>query len=420
MTDQKLPDIVSQIIGRWDEFQFLRAFHELDTLAGFTTDLWCSNGILSSPIIRLLPNKARNLLERCGSRHLPPDSAHIDAGAFACMLALRSGFFRKHQQFLWRIQGEFIGKGTQALVRKTGAGAVFSYSYYAEWTFKGLPHSILRLLHQVHPYAPVLRGIYEEEIRNGKLLSEQLTDEIEMTKDHLFFNALKDGPMMAQHIVAASTFTKNTLIAGGLPEENITVIPYGANLSRFKPDGKQHHGGKAVVLFAGRVCARKGIGYLLEAWKMLRPRSAELVILGSIPESREVQQAVKAANATVLGRVNDSELLEMFQRADFLCLPSIAEGFGLVLLESLACGTPIIGTDATGAVDITREFPEVGQVVESRSLDALARTLDDVLTHIDVWRSRRSACLHAAAAYSWEIFRERVKEWYMRINNEGK
>jgi glycosyltransferase involved in cell wall biosynthesis len=413
----RLCSVVSQIVGRWDEFQFLKAFHELARLRGFVTDFWVGDGSVRSVIARMLSPSKRAAFARCGTADLPGELAHIDLRAFACMMALRSGRFQARQTRLWRMQGAFVGAATKQLCKRVHAGAVFAYSYYAKWTFEGLPSSTLRLLHQVHPYAPALRRIYEREMNEGGFLSGQLSDEIEMSDDAEFIEALREGPRLADHVVAASAFTKATLVEGGMSAERISVIPYGADLSRFFPGPVRRSNDKPMVLFVGRVCARKGIGYLLEAWKRMGARQAELVIAGTIPDSEEVRQALSGARIRVVGRVRDAELLRLFQMADVLCLPSLVEGFGLVLLQSLACGTPIVGTDATGAADIVEAFPNTGRVVGAASARDLAETLDDVLTHIGGWRERRIECLRAASSYDWSTFREHVRQWYGRVGS---
>src|SRR5205814_10600132 len=119
-----------------------------------------------------------------------------------------------------------------------------------------------------------------------------------------------------------------------------------------------------------------GIGYLLEAWRSLRPRSAELVIAGRLPVHPQLHEALRVAGVTVLGRVGQRQLLELFQTSSLFCLPSLVEGFGLVYLQSLACGTPIMGTDATGAADILSEHPEAGLLVDAASVESLALGLE--------------------------------------------
>jgi glycosyltransferase involved in cell wall biosynthesis len=418
MGDFKGPQVVSQIVGRWDDFNYLRAFHEIGALGAFATDIWWPKKGLGRFIAPVLPQGTLSALERCYNKYLDQSLAHIDPGSFFYMLALRSGFFPKWQHRLWRIQGRAIGKATRELAIRRQVQAVFAYSYYAKWTFDGLPSGINRLMHQVHPYAPVLNRIYKDEIERGHLLSEQLLSEIEMTNDTLFFQALTEGPLMAHQITAASSFTRATLVEGGIDPQRIIIIPYGADLSRFTPSS-QARSEKAKVLFVGSVTARKGIGYLLEAWRALKPSSAELVIAGRLPEETNILHELNHAGVTVMGRVTDRELIKLFQSADLFCMPSIAEGFGLVYLQALACGTPILGTTATAAADIINDHPGVGFVVESRSVESLASSLEMALSKLGELRRSRDECVVAAQAYTWSAFRRRAQHWFKAAVDNG-
>lgn len=418
MGDLRRPQVVSQIVGRWDEFNYLRAFDEIGYLSAFATDLWWPKKRLGKFISLILPHKIVSVLERCNCDYLDGGLAHIDELSFLCMLASKSGFFKQHQHQLWRLQGQAIGKATQKLAIRNRAQAVFAYSYYAKWSFEDLPAGIHRLMHQVHPYAPVLNRIYKDEIEKGHLLSEQLLNEIEMASDTLFFQALSEGPMMAHQITTASSFTRETLVEGGIDPQKIVIIPYGANLSRFTPSRKTYSN-KAKILFVGSVTARKGIGYLLEAWRALRPSSAELVIVGQISDQTKILRELKHGGITVMGRVTDPELVKLFQSADLFCLPSIAEGFGLVYLQALACGTPILGTTATAAADIINDHPGVGFVVESRSVESLASGLEKALSKLGKLRKSRDECIVAAHAYTWSAFRRRVQQWFRGAVDNG-
>jgi glycosyltransferase involved in cell wall biosynthesis len=413
----ELPQVVSQIIGRWDDFNFLRAFHDMDCLRGFATDFKWSSNIVNEKLQRFLPVSMAGPLSRCGSPHLPARIAHVDPLSFVYMLLLKAGISGQRRRTEYsKQQGQAVGIATKNLARRLNAGAVFSYSYYAGWTFDDLEPQFLRLLHQVHPYAPALKKIYEQEMSRGSLLSEHLRDELEIGGDRDFYDKLTSGARMAQHIVVASEFTKQTLISEGILPERISIIPYGTDLGHFSL-GPGTGSGKMKVLFVGSISARKGIGYLLEAWRLLNPQSAELIIVGQVPNNREIHDALSRSGATVLGRVDQQRLLELFQSASLFCLPSIAEGFGLVFLQALACGTPILGTEATGAADITRRDPEVGFLVKAASVESLATGLEKALSMQHTLTQLRPLCSMVANHYTWTDFRQNVQDWYKGIYN---
>lgn len=180
----------------------------------------------------------------------------------------------------------------------------------------------------------------------------------------------------------------------GARPENIGVVPCGVNLELFRPMDKararQHLGfspEEAVVLFVGRFAPLKGIERLLAAATHLRePRRLRLVIIGGngdgTPESQQVRHfgevyGIQEA-VTLAGRVAQEQLPPYYSAADVLVVPSYYESFGLVALESLACGTPVVATEVGAMPSILREGVN-GCVVSEGSPRALAQGIDRVL-----------------------------------------
>jgi D-inositol-3-phosphate glycosyltransferase len=143
----------------------------------------------------------------------------------------------------------------------------------------------------------------------------------------------------------------------------------------------------AIVLFVGRFSPLKGIERLLAAVPHVQEqRRVRLVIIGGngdhTPESRHLQRLSEAYGirhmVTFAGRIAQEHLPPYYSAADMLVLPSYYESFGLVALESLACGTPVVGTPVGVMPDILREGMN-GCVVEDGSPRALARGIEGVL-----------------------------------------
>jgi D-inositol-3-phosphate glycosyltransferase len=180
----------------------------------------------------------------------------------------------------------------------------------------------------------------------------------------------------------------------GASPGKIGVVPCGVNLELFRPmdRGKARarlglHSDDAVVLFVGRFAPLKGIERLLAAVPHLRePRRLRLIIIGgngtNTPECRELQRLSKASGieqaVTFAGRVPQEHLPPYYSAADVLVVPSYYESFGLVALESLACGTPVVATRVGAMSSILREGRN-GCVVPDGSPRSLAQGIDEVL-----------------------------------------
>ena len=206
---------------------------------------------------------------------------------------------------------------------------------------------------------------------------------------------------LANRIVVASDFTARTLVDNGVPAQRIVRIPYGVDLGRFQPPAHRDVGRPFRFAYMGLVNARKGVPVLLEAWARGRPEGAELWVIGNAPEgARRLLAGVPGL--TVLGHRPHAELPALLAECDALVFPSFFEGFGMVLLEALAMGLPVIATDATAAPDLDDGSGAI-QVVPTGDVEAFAAAM---ATAKSEWAggSKRDASRAIAERYSWRRY----------------
>ncbi|MHB1297049.1 MAG: glycosyltransferase [Gemmatimonadaceae bacterium] len=184
------------------------------------------------------------------------------------------------------------------------------------------------------------------------------------------------------------------------------VIPMGVALAGTSP-ARASHGGRGVdstcapiILFIGRLAAKKGVPVLVDAVARLQRPDVRLVIAGSGPEREAIGRAVVRAGLAgqvefpgfVSGEAKDA----LIERASVIVVPSVetdggdAEGLPVVVLEALAAGRPCVATDATGAADVITSG-ENGWLVPQRDPDALAGALREVLGLDDAARASVAA-----------------------------
>jgi D-inositol-3-phosphate glycosyltransferase len=180
----------------------------------------------------------------------------------------------------------------------------------------------------------------------------------------------------------------------GASPDKIAVVPCGVNLELFSPMDRARarerlgfHADEALILFVGRLARLKGIERLLAAMPHLREhRRLRLIIIGgngaATPECQELVRLSKAYGigemVTFAGRLPQEHLPPYYSAADVLVVPSYYESFGLVALESLACGTPVVATRVGAMSSILREGVN-GCVVPDGSPQAFAQGIDAVL-----------------------------------------
>lgn len=153
----------------------------------------------------------------------------------------------------------------------------------------------------------------------------------------------------ADRILVPSEHIANTLSTYGVDRSRVTVIPYAADTGRFRPDPARRHGAECTFLFAGGITQRKGIKYLLEAWRLVRRPGWRLQLVGGLPRDPGPLHA-HLDDVELLGRVSHAEMPARMAAADVFVFPSLFEGSAVVTYEALASGLPSIVTPEAGSV----------------------------------------------------------------------
>ena len=211
------------------------------------------------------------------------------------------------------------------------------------------------------------------------------------------------------------------------------IIPNGVDLSRFSqsietptyldsPDPNK----KTSILFVGRLDKRKGFSNLLEAFIQIKPDypQLQLQVIGPFePKASRIYQkmiqAHQVADVDFIGYVPPELLPNFYHRADIFCAPSLGfESFGIVLLEAMAAGLPIVASDIAGYRSVIRDDRE-GLLVPPGQPAHLAAALRQLLDHPDQRREMGQRGRLKANQYSWEHIVDKILGVYMSTI-EGK
>ena len=197
------------------------------------------------------------------------------------------------------------------------------------------------------------------------------------------------------------------------------VIPNGVDVARFAGGQPitRYRDGTLNILFLGRFESRKGVMYLLKAYRLLRKRgiNCRLLLAGGGPQEREVRRYIATRRLTgveLLGRISDDDKLRYFATADVYVSPATGqESMGIVLLEALAAGTPIVCSDIHGYRSVVRRG-EQGLLVPPRDVKALADAIARLLSDADM-RARMSESARARAVqFGWDNIAAKVEDYY--------
>jgi glycosyltransferase involved in cell wall biosynthesis len=211
---------------------------------------------------------------------------------------------------------------------------------------------------------------------------------------------------LADLVLAPSRFVEETIRASH-PYKAISLAPYGVDLEFWTPCTRNEGSEVLRFIYAGQISLRKGIPSLLQAWEKAALRSAELLLVGSWYLS-DSKKASLPRYVTHVSALSSEALRNHYRRADVFVFPSFFEGFGLVLLEAMACGLPAIASTATAGADVLTEAS--GRLLPVGDLDGLV----DALRWFDQNRGRLPAMGRAARKRAeectWDRYRRAVTE----------
>ena len=237
----------------------------------------------------------------------------------------------------------------------------------------------------------------------------------------------KDLAQNCDLLVSATPREKEDLVRyyNASPQQ-IAVIPCGVNLDLFKPLDKERvramlgldH--QKILLFVGRLDPLKGLEQLLKAFgEIAEKQMINLIIVGGDEYSRVSTQKLNdmAAELGVQRRVNfagsveQEELALYYSAADICIIPSYYESFGMVALESLACGTPVIATDV-GAMSKVISHPVAGEIVKNNPPYLLASKITKVLAANRNQPADIESRRHLVEQYSWSSIADMLLDKY--------
>ena len=155
---------------------------------------------------------------------------------------------------------------------------------------------------------------------------------------------------------AASTVVRDQLLARGIPAERVWVVPYGADRRVFHPDGSPAPE-RFRIVFAGLLGLRKGLKTLLDALTLLDRDDWQIDFYGGVlgESNADLDRYLGRTPLKFHGPVSQAALADAFRAGSVLVLPSLEEGFGLVVPQALSCGLPCIVSDRVGAKDLIRK-----------------------------------------------------------------
>jgi glycosyltransferase involved in cell wall biosynthesis len=218
----------------------------------------------------------------------------------------------------------------------------------------------------------------------------------------------------ADFIAIPSQFVKETFVNRGVPAAKLLLTPYGVNLTNFYPVPKQDKVFR--IIHCGNTSMRKGVHYLLQAFGELKLPGAELWLIGGLTdEIRPFLARFASPNIRHLGPFPELELYKYYSQGSVYCLNSIEDGFGMTLLQAMACRLPVITTTNTGGADAVRDG-RGGFIIPVRDVAALKEKILYFYENPEACRSMGEAARQRVqTGFTWAHYGDQAIAAYRRV-----
>jgi len=219
----------------------------------------------------------------------------------------------------------------------------------------------------------------------------------------------------ANRIICLTRTDANEIIKIGCPEKKIRIIPNAVDTEKFKPSKVRRDD---LIVWTGRFVPEKGIEYLIKAAKIVceNIRYCRFLLIGHGPLKQKILKLISKYGierfVDIIGPLARDKIAKILKSATIFAFPSLREGMPLSVLEAMACGLPVIGSNVPGIKDIIIDG-ENGILVPPRNpeklADAILTILNDRTLRQKIGQNARELILKK---YSWEVVLDRIMETY--------
>jgi len=291
---------------------------------------------------------------------------------------------------------------------QAGDGAVYCYEDSAKTTFERASELGATRIYEL----PIL---HYREMR--RIFEMETTKEPELGA---FFQTLREPAwklerkdvelLTADVIVVPAHFVQRSIERFLNPRGRFVVVPYGSDVRGAAKDWSSvDQSGPLRLFFAGILGPRKGLHILFAALAKLPARHYHLTLAGRWePGFREWLSKKYPIEYEWLGQIAHTEVYEACRRSHMFVFPSLAEGFGLVILEAMASGIPVITTDQTAGPEIIEDGVD-GWIVPAGEVEALRASLETAMEHRDHLPDMGLAARRKAEERSWTRYRAELR-----------
>jgi glycosyltransferase involved in cell wall biosynthesis len=326
----------------------------------YITTVYNKDKSLTRLILKFLKG---NILERASNRRTDnlSDTDVKQFCEFESLILLILQRVDKKKHFYNRLNKYIVKKFNKKLVKfsiKNNIDILILYDKYASSAFEELnkkKSSTIKVLDCSAPNFSYMNDIFYNYIVSKNINNKKYVDEFLSNK----FNEIKNDSIkeleFSDNFLSASTFTTKSLLASNINKNKIYLCSYGVDVQKINKSTRTLGSDNELkCLFVGRVTYKKGVLELFKAIEKLNTNKFHFTFVGSYDLEDEYIYRYKNI-CDFKGHVPKKEMSEIYSNADILIFPSLADGFGLSVIEALSYGLPVVCSTNSGASDIIKD-----------------------------------------------------------------
>jgi glycosyltransferase involved in cell wall biosynthesis len=395
--------------GSQHAYETALAFQEAGCLSWFATSIFFDQARWPYSALRFVPAAARKRLELELKRRYHPDlqpSLVRTLGVWEWLerLSMRAGL-RTVEHYANEWGNVRFGQQVAHLDERTPVDVVWGYDTSSLSAFRRVKsRGTLCVLEQTVGHPRVWNRLLTEERR----VEDADFDPYPRPYPESDMRKVESELALADRIVCASPFVRDTMVETGTDPGKIAVIPYGVATDRFTPGTRDQSHDGLKLLFAGHFGLRKGAWYLLEALRRLTHlKHLSMTVFGkqTVPERF---LAPFGDRIQCVPHVPRNQMHHAYQQGDVFVLPTLFEGSAISVFEALASGLPVVTTPNAGSV--VRDGMD-GFVVPIRDARALADRIEQLYGDTALRREMGIRARERALEFPWQRYRGELVRW---------
>lgn len=388
------------------------AYQENDMLEKFlTTFISHKEYFLSETILKIAPNLKREI-ERKAIQELPFDK--IKTYPYKELIRLFASRYGSAllTDKIWEWAELSFDKWVASQLHKF-IDAVHVYEHAALTTLKAAKSKgVFTIYEQPSQHHSFFAHIVAEQLKKYPQLESNETDLLINDKSD-YRNRRRDEELAHSDLVLCnSSFTKRTLINANIDAQKIQVVPHGfpKTIDQFYADSKTVSNRPVIFLNAGTQNLRKGVHLLYNAWRKANfsSQEAELWLIGRSSLPTELTRDL-GENVKIKDSIPRDELMQLYKEADVFVLPTLADGFAMVISESMSQGVPVITTQNSMAPDFI-VHQKNGWIVPVGEEEALLNQMKWCVENKHLLQKIGHEALQTAKKWQWEDYRKKTSE----------